>query len=184
MLLLWFASTGLRTAFMTCTLADLAHRSSTMSISQRWRRVDTARPQALSRHHRRWLERVFGVDLAGVRVHCGAVADDRAHTAAWGSRKGATCISPAKSGMDPTHQAWILAHEVAHVVQQTSIWPRESAPPRRSSWRHVWPPPPRSVERGFISNAPTADAPQQRGEKRAITTPCTSRCLRRARRRL
>lgn len=82
---------------------------------------------------RRLLEDAFDIDLASVRVHTGTRADAVARS----MHADAFAVGPRlhfrEGAYDPAseHGLWLLAHEVAHVIQQAHGWVGPSIPRRR-----------------------------------------------------
>lgn len=82
---------------------------------------------------RRLLEDAFDIDLASVRVHTGTRADAVARS----MHADAFAVGPRlyfrEGAYDPAseHGLWLLAHEVAHVIQQAHGWVGPSGPRRR-----------------------------------------------------
>ncbi len=88
--------------------------------------LDTARGGRLSGTTQRWLERSFGADLSGLRIHAGADAASRArHQRAAAFAEGDDLYFAAGRYAPNTRQGQrLLAHEVAHAVEQRAIGQR------------------------------------------------------------
>jgi Domain of unknown function (DUF4157) len=82
-----------------------------------------SRGQPLPAVHRAWLEPAFGADLAAVRVHHGAEAATAARAEHAHAFTAGRDIYFGQDRYDPHVQdgRHLLAHEVAHVLQQTAV---------------------------------------------------------------
>lgn len=69
---------------------------------------------------RSWLERTFGRDLSDVRLHDDEAADTTARAYGAGAlAQGSTVVLGTPARRSALHRRAVLAHEVAHVVQQS-----------------------------------------------------------------